>query len=67
VPDDDVLLIVDSQSGRATLNGADRSGDLTSKQWWPVPRRGSSTVQFSTLGSVGQAGQLSASLRPAYW
>jgi hypothetical protein len=67
VPDHDVLLIVDSQSGRATLNGADRSGELITKQWWPVKRRSSSTVQFSTLGAAGQAGQLTASLRPAYW
>lgn len=67
VPSGATVLIVDSATGRATLNGADRTGELTSKQWWPVPRRGSSTVQFATLGASGQAGTLTASLAPAYW
>ena len=41
------------QEPAAKVNG----GELTTKQWWPVPRRGSSTVQFSTLGAAGQAGR----------
>ncbi|HET8589302.1 MAG TPA: hypothetical protein VFM01_06675 [Nakamurella sp.] len=66
VPTSGVLLIIDAAAGRATLNGADRSGLLTVKQWWPVPADGSSTVQFSTLGAPGQTGQLSASVSPTY-
>lgn len=61
-----VLLIVDSSVGRATLNGSDRTGQLTVKQWWPVPAGGSSTVQFSTLGAPGQTGTLTASVAPTY-
>lgn len=65
VPDAAVLLIIDTAFGRATLNGADRTAELTVKQWFPVPAGGSSTVQFATLGAAGQLGQLSASLEPA--
>lgn len=61
-----VVLIVDSATGRATLNGADRTGELTSKQWWSVPAGGSSTVQFATSGASGQTGTLTASMAPAY-
>lgn len=66
IPSSGVLLIVDSSSGRATLNGSDRTGQLTVKQWWPVPAGGSSTVQFSTLGAAGQAGTLAAAVSPTY-
>lgn len=68
VPSGSTVLIVDSANGTATLNGADRTGELTTKQWWAVPRNGgSSTVQFNTLGASGQSGSMSASLQPAYW
>lgn len=40
VPDGANLLIIDAQAGRATLNGADRTGELTVKQWFPVPSDG---------------------------
>lgn len=40
VPDGATLLIIDSAAGRATLNGADRTGQLTVKQWFPVPPDG---------------------------
>ena len=66
VPTGGTVLIVDSATGRATLNGADRSGELTTKQWWSVPAGGSSTIQFSTLGAAGQTGTMSASLSPTY-
>lgn len=66
VADGATLLIIDSATGRATLNGADRSGELTVKQWWTAPADGWSTVQFATLGVSGQTGTLTASLRPAY-
>lgn len=66
VPSSAVLLIIDSASGRAELNGADYTGQLTVKQWWPVPPGGSSTVQFATLGASGQAGTLLASVNPTY-
>lgn len=66
VPGGSTVLIVDSATGRATLNGSDRSGELTSKQWWSVPPGGSSTVQFATFGAAGQTGSLTASLSPTY-
>lgn len=66
VPGGSTVLIVDSATGRATLNGSDRSGELTSKQWWSVPAGGSSTVQFATLGPAGQTGTCTASLSPTY-
>lgn len=65
VPADATLLIIDSSTGTATLNGADRTGELTAKQWWPVPAGGASTVQFATLGPAGQAGTCTAVLEPA--
>lgn len=67
VPDGATVLIVDTATGRVTLNGSDRTGELTSKQWWVVPAGGSSTVQFATLGASGQTGSMTASLAPAYW
>lgn len=67
VPSSGVLLVIDSALGRASLNGSDRTGELTVKQWWAVKAGESSTVQFSTLGALGQSGQLTATIRPAYW
>lgn len=67
VPSSGVLLVIDSASGRASLNGSDRTGELTVRNWWPVKAQSSSTVQFSTLGAAGQSGQLAASIRSAYW
>lgn len=63
---DGSVLVIDAAQGRAALNGADRTGQLTVKQWWSVPPGGSSTVQFATLGASGQVGQLAASIFPAY-
>lgn len=67
VPDGATLLIIDSTSGHAELNGALRDDQLVTKQWWPVPKFGASTVQFSTLGVAGQTGTLTATIRPSYW
>lgn len=61
------VLTINPVTGRADLNGADRTGLLTSNEWWPVTAGGSSTVQFSTQGVSGQSGTLTASIRPAYW
>lgn len=61
------LLIIDSSSGHAYINGSLQDTQLTVKQWFPVPAGGSSTVQFSTLGSAGQSGSLTALFAPAYW
>lgn len=67
VPSGATALVIDTAYGSAKLNGAERSGELTVKQWWPVPGRGTCTVQFNTLGPVGQSGSMTASLSPAYW
>lgn len=37
VPAGGSVLVVDSADGSASLNGADRTGRLTTKQWFPVP------------------------------
>lgn len=60
------VVVVDSATGRVTLNGSDRTGELTARQWWSVPAGGSSTVQFATFGASGQTGSLTASLAPTY-
>lgn len=67
VPDSSTLLVIDSATGRATLNGADRTGEITVNQWWPVKAGASSTIQFATLGVSGQTGTLTAALNPVYW
>lgn len=61
------LLLLDSASGHAWLNGSLQDGNLTVAQWWSVPKFASTLVQFATLGALGQAGSLVASIRPAYW
>lgn len=66
VPDSGVVLIIDAAAGSASLNGADRTGRLTVKQWFPCPADGSLTVQFATSGVAGQAGTLTAAMRPTY-
>lgn len=43
VPGGSTLLIIDAAAGRATLNGADRTGELTVKQWFSVPEDGADT------------------------
>lgn len=53
VPSSGVLLVVDSSVGRATLNGADRSGLLTVKQWFPVPAGTGSTPVGSAIPLAG--------------
>lgn len=60
------VLTIDPTTGHADLNGADRTGRLTVKQWWNVPDGVASTVQFATLGPPGQSGFLTVTLRPAY-
>jgi hypothetical protein len=46
------LLIIDSAAGHAELNGADRTGLLTVKQWWPVPPSGLPSSSSGTLNGV---------------
>lgn len=59
-------LVIDTTTGRAKLNGSDRTGQLTVKQWSSVPPFGTATIQFATLGATGQTGTLAAALRPTY-
>jgi hypothetical protein len=49
VPDEAVLLIIDSANGRASLNGADRSAELTVKQWFAVPPGGAQPITPGVL------------------
>lgn len=59
-------VVLDASTGRAWLNGQDRTGSLTSAQWWPVPAQGASTVQFNAVLN-GQSGTLTAQMQPAYY
>lgn len=58
-------LIVNTANGMATLDGVDRSGQLTVRQWSPVPAGGSATYAFSA--PEFSAASLVASVRPTYW
>lgn len=49
-----------------TGTGADQRANLTSAQWFPVPKQGSITAQL-TSSNVGDTGFLSAIAYPAYW
>lgn len=60
-------LRLDSATGRATLNGADRTGQLTRLEFWKVPAKGSVQVALTPLGPAGQAGTYEVSAQPAYW
>ena len=58
--------MIDASVVRASLNGADRTGLLTVRQWWAIQPERSSTVQFATLGAAGQAGTCAATFQPTY-
>jgi hypothetical protein len=60
-------LTLDSATGRVRLDGADRGGLLTRREWWGVPARGQREVLFTTLGAHSDDADLSVTYRPTYW
>lgn len=60
-------LVIDSSSGTAVIDGvADRGGQLTQRDWFPVPARGQVEVAFLPLGGTSTA-RLTVVHRPAFW
>lgn len=59
-------VTIDSRTGTVLLDGSPIPGYLTRSEWWPVPARGSTEVQFLANGVVTGTPVLSASTAPAY-
>lgn len=61
------LVVLDSATGRVLLNGdSDRSGYLTTAQWFKIPAGGSLTVAFLSRGAT-TAATMTATVRPPWW
>ena len=61
-------VVMNSLTGAVSFAGvAGYDGALTTRQWWPIPAGGSSTVQFSSLGSPNVGALLTVSWATAYW
>ena len=58
-------LTINTDSGSATLDGVDRSGQLTVREWPTIPPGDSATFAFTA--PVHSAASLVASVRPTYW
>ena len=58
-------LTITTANGTAYLDGADRSGQLTVREWTPVPPGGERTFQFSAPTHTAAA--LVASVRDTHW
>lgn len=59
------VLAINTANGMATLDGVDRSGQLTVREWAPVPPKSSATFAFSA--PVFTTAALVASVRPTFW
>lgn len=64
---DGAVLTLDSATGRAKLNGAERTGKLTRSDFWNLPGKSSADVVLTPLGPSGQAGTFDVLAQPAYW
>lgn len=63
-----VAVALDSATGAVTYDGAPGyEGELTARDWWPVPADSTRTVQINPLGAPDPAAQLLATWAPAYW
>lgn len=61
------VLVIDSASGTAVIDGsADRGGLLAHRDWFSVRPGGSVEIAFIPLG-VDLGGQLTAVVRPGFW
>lgn len=60
-------LVIDSAAGTAVIDGtADRGGQLSGRDWFPVPAGGSVELAFIPLGS-NLGAELTVVTRPAWW
>lgn len=61
------VLLIDSASGTAVIDGdADRGGQLTYRDWFPIPAGGSVEIAFIPLGPTSEA-VLTGVVRPGWW
>ncbi|MFB9956985.1 phage distal tail protein [Cellulomonas denverensis] len=61
------VLVIDPATGTAVIDGsADRGGQLTYRDWFPVPAGGSIEVAFIPLGAATDA-VLTGTVRPGWW
>lgn len=61
-------VVLDSAEGIVTVDGQDRTGFLTVREWFSVPRHQQATFQFSTLGTetVTDPASMTTTIAPAY-
>ena len=60
------VVVLDSRTGRATINGGDVTGDMTAKQWFTVPPGATRRYQLTTLGSTSGSPTITLNARAAY-
>lgn len=60
------VIVLDSRTGRATLNGGDVTGSLSSRQWFAVPAGTTRRYQINPLGSVTGSPTFTLTAAPAY-
>lgn len=59
-------LVIDGSTGTVQLNGADRNGSLTLRQFTPVPAMATRSFVVSGLASTSSTLVLTGAMRPAY-
>ena len=61
-------LVIDTDQRAVTLDGVSRSGELVTREWFPLPpaRSGSTTITFSGSGAYSPSAGLVAKWRDAY-
>lgn len=63
-----VTVTLTSRTGAVAYDGVPGyDGELTARQWWPIPAGDTRTVQITPLGAPDPAAQLAAVWAPAYW
>ena len=60
------VVVLDSRTGRATINGGDVTGNMTAKQWFTVPPGATRRYQLTTLGSTSGSPTITLNARAAY-
>lgn len=59
-------LVIDGSTGTVQLNGADRNGSLTLRQFTPVPAMSTRSYVVTGLSSTSSTLVLTGAMRPAY-
>jgi hypothetical protein len=63
-----VAITLTTKTGAVAYDGVPGyDGQLTARQWWPIPAGETRTVQITPLGAPDPAARLAASWAPAYW